>query len=249
MSAWFVSDIHLTDTHERNSNLLLRFLFYLNQNPKVHQLFLLGDIFDLWVGTGSAFETHFKLIIDQISLFKKNGGVVYYFEGNHDFHVDVFWTKKLGIPVIENDLTLNIEGLVVRMEHGDFINPNDHKYLNYRQKIRRPLSEALIHLFPSCLVKYVGENQSKKSRKRSSSYAVLNKDFLVNLIREYAGVKAQTENFDLIVTGHMHVFDQYEFTKGSKKVTSINLGTWLDKPRVLKLSDKNIEVLAIEKII
>ena len=112
MTSWFVSDIHLKDLHERNGNTLLRFLFYLKQNPKEHRLFLLGDIFDAWVSDGPAFVNHFRMLIDEIVKFKKAGGEVYYFEGNHDVHVDVFWTKQFNIPVIEEMQYFELHGIL-----------------------------------------------------------------------------------------------------------------------------------------
>ena len=66
MTSWFISDLHLRDTFERNGQTLLRFLFYLNQNPKEHSLYLLGDIFDFWLSNGRAFENEYKELVEQI---------------------------------------------------------------------------------------------------------------------------------------------------------------------------------------
>ncbi|MEK6628736.1 MAG: UDP-2,3-diacylglucosamine diphosphatase [Bdellovibrionota bacterium] len=247
MKSWFISDIHLTDTHERNGNTLLRFLFYLNRNPQEHRLFLLGDIFDAWASNGPAFTRHYKLIIDEIVKLKKSGGEVFYFEGNHDLHIDVFWTKKFNIPVIENRKYFDIDGLRLRLEHGDFINPQDKTYLEYRQFVHRPLVEFLVHIVPSHFLKWLSESHSKKSRKKTSRYAIDNADQIRTQIRRYAEVAFAEAPFDLIVTGHMHIFDEYEFSVGSqKRVRSINLGTWLEKPRTLKIENGKIEIIDLD---
>lgn len=249
MTSWFVSDIHLKNINERNGNTLLRFLFFLNQNPKDHQLFFLGDIFDFWLSDGVAFINHYKQLIDEIEKFKNNGGFVCYFEGNHDFHVDVFWTKKLGIPVYENEAYFKIGNLDVRLEHGDFINPDDHNYLKYRALVRHPLVEPLGHLLPGFFWKWVGEKLSMKSRKRSSSYERFNYEKMINLIRTHAHRSFQQKPFDLIVTGHMHISDEYHFTEGHRQVTSVNLGTWLEKPRALKVEGSKIELIELNSLL
>lgn len=249
MTSWFVSDIHLKNINERNGNTLLRFLNYLNQNPKQHQLFMLGDIFDFWLSDGAAFANHYKPLIDEIDKFKKAGGFVCYFEGNHDFHVDVFWTKKLNIPVYEDEAYFKIDGLDVRLEHGDFINPNDLNYLKYRALIRHPWIEPIGHIVPGFFWKWLGEKLSQKSRKRSSNYSQENTDRIRKLIRAHAHRVFDTKPFDLIVTGHMHVCDEYKFEVNGRQVKSINLGTWLEKPRALKLENGKTEVIELNSIL
>lgn len=249
MTSWFVSDIHLKDVNERNGNTLLRFLFFLNKNPKQHRLFLLGDIFDFWLSDGKAFRSHYQVLIDQIAQFKKNGGLIYYFEGNHDFHIDVFWTKYLDIPVYEEVAFFEIDGLKLRLEHGDFINPDDKAYLRYRATVRHPLVEPLGHFLPGWFWKWFGEGTSKKSRKRTSHYASQNSEKMIQMIRDYAKSVYAEKEFDVIVTGHMHFFDDYQFEVNKKKVRSINLGTWLEVPRVLKIENGKLETLLVEDLI
>lgn len=250
MNSWFISDLHLRDVNERNGNTLLRFLFLLNKNPSEHRLFLLGDIFDMWISNGAAFVNHYQQLIDEIKKFKDGGGQVYYFEGNHDFHIDTFWTDQLGIKVIEDLEFFEIDGLKVRIEHGDFINPDDKAYLAYRSLVRHPLVEPLGHWLSGHFWKWFGEHKSKKSRLKTGRYAIENAERVRNLIRQYAErVFDQGPQFDLIVTGHMHVFDDYQFQKNQRRIRSVNLGTWLDKPRVLKLSAQGIEILNVAELI
>lgn len=234
MISWFLSDLHLTDSQERNSQILLRFLLELNQNPKNNRLFLLGDIFDVWVSDGGAFVKRFQPIVDAIVKLKKNGGEVYYFEGNHDFHVDVFWTKQHGIPVIEDGMDFDLEGLKIRVEHGDFIS-DDQNYLKYRALVRTKPLEFLGHFLPGKFWQWLGTKQSGHSRKRTSAYTNSNSEKIRGQIRRYAQRQHPQKKFDLLVTGHMHVFDDFTFASGGYPVRSINLGTWLDKPRVLKI--------------
>jgi UDP-2,3-diacylglucosamine hydrolase len=243
VKSWFLSDIHLKDINERNGNTLLRFLFSLNENPKQHRLFLLGDIFDFWLSDGRAFISHYRQLVDEIRKFKSGGGEVYYFEGNHDFHIDVFWTKKLDIPVIEEMQYFDIDGYRVRLEHGDFINPDDVAYLKYRARIRHPWLEPVGHILPGVFWKWFGEKKSRQSRKKTARYATENTEGLRHMIRSYAEKVYAEEPFDIIVTGHMHIYDDYEFEAAGKKVRSINLGTWLEKPRVLLIEQGQVKTI------
>jgi UDP-2,3-diacylglucosamine hydrolase len=210
---------------------------------------MLGDIFDFWLSDGEAFARHYKALVDEIKKFKAGGGYVCYFEGNHDFHVDVFWTRKLEIPVFEDEAYFKMGSLDVRLEHGDFINPDDEKYLRYRALIRHPWIEPIGHFVPGFFWKWLGEKMSHKSRKKSANYSKMNSEKVRTLIRAHAHKAYQEKAFDLIVTGHMHIVDEYSFQDGSRKVTSINLGTWLEKPRALQIVDGQMQLLDLENFL
>lgn len=243
MTSWFISDLHIKDVNDRQSNILLNFLKTLEVEPTAHQLFLVGDIFDFWLSGGSAFEKAFAPIVDQLKSLREAGLKIYYFEGNHDFHVDVFWSKKLGIPVYEDEAVFQVAQYKVRIEHGDFINPEDKAYHRYRATVRKPWMELLAHAVPSQLWKPVGEYLSSKSRRKSSSYGRDNADQIRQMIRDYAKKTHRTDDFDVLVTGHMHIEDDYTFKTNTGTARSVNLGTWLDKPKVLRIDQTQIKML------
>jgi UDP-2,3-diacylglucosamine hydrolase len=73
----------------------LRFLHSIKaKNPKQVQLFLLGDIFDLWVSNGAVFVKKFQAISDAIGDLTSSGVRVVFFEGNHDLHIAPHWKKR-----------------------------------------------------------------------------------------------------------------------------------------------------------
>jgi UDP-2,3-diacylglucosamine hydrolase len=241
MKHWFLSDLHITDINERNGNLLLRFFFFLNQKPSEHTVYFLGDIFDMWLSDGVAFQNHYKFLIEEIRKFKSGGGKLIYFEGNHDFHIDRFWTKQLDIPVYENEGFFQINNLKVRCEHGDYINPDDQVYLAYRENVRRPWMEWLAHNLPSHFWKAIGELYSRKNRSKTSRYAIDNSERVRAMIQAYAMKVYNAEPFDL--------FDDYTFSVNTRKVRSINLGTWLSEPIVLLIDNDGVRTVNVFSLV
>lgn len=248
MEAWFLSDIHLRSHNERNGEILLRFLHSLQQkNPAEIQLYLLGDIFDLWVGGHKFFAKKFQPIVDALKVLSDRGVQMMYIEGNHDVHIEGFFHKKLGMDVHVEAQYVLLNDLVIRLEHGDLINTNDHKYLKYRETIRSFFVRQLGLWIPGTFWDYVGTLASKKSRHKSSQFRHDNEKQLVEMIRKHAGVAYQYKPFDIIISGHMHIFDDYEVQIENKKVRSINLGSWLeDSVKVLHLDGKNISWQALK---
>lgn len=230
MEAWFLSDIHLKDPNERNGKILLRFLHSLrDKNPAQVHLFLLGDIFDLWVGGHNYFAEKFKPLIQALKDLKAAGAKITFIEGNHDMHIENFFQKKLGIEVFVEAQYYQFDGVTVRCEHGDKINQNDIAYKRYRRFVRNPLIKQLAIHLPGRFWNYIGEKASKKSRSISANYRVKNEDFLITMIRNHIDVAYKQGPFDFIISGHMHVFDDHTVSKGERVVRSINLGSWFEE--------------------
>lgn len=248
MEAWFLSDIHLKTMQERNSDILLRFLrFLLKNNPSETHLFLLGDIFDLWIGGHRVFVKKFQPLVEAVRDLKQAGAQVTYIEGNHDVHIHSFWQKKLGVNVFVEAQYFEINDRVVRVEHGDLINLDDKAYLRYRSLIRHPLIKPLGTLIPGKLWDEIGNYAARKSRARSQVYRIRNEESLVKMIRHHAHRAFAEKPFDLIVSGHMHVYDEYRFQVGACEVQSINLGSWYgEEVKVLKLSGSQAEWVVLK---
>lgn len=238
--------------HERNSQILLRFLHSLAkkstnelQNTKV---FLLGDIFDFWLSGHMTFVRKFQPLVDAIADLKSKKVEIIYFEGNHDFHIDEFWTKHLDITVFVDAQYMNLDGYQLRIEHGDLINLEDQAYLKYRATIRHSWIEPIGHIVPGWFWNWFGLKMSKKSRKKTSLYGKQNEKELIEMIRHHARRSYEEKPFDFLIAGHMHVFDIYELSTSvseNKKATSINLGTWLEKPRILKFEKGHFDIIEL----
>ena len=242
MRAYFVSDIHIKTLNDRNAHLFLNFLRQIEKEPVTH-LFLLGDIFDLWVGDHDFYYRMFQPIVDAILGFKNKGVVVHYFEGNHDLHVRNFWEGRYQIPVHTDPEYFEVGGKVLRIEHGDHINPNDKAYQRYRGVVRTPALEKLAQRLPPKQFFEFGKLASRISRKYSSRKRDSMNEVLREMIRTYAETAHLQKPFDWIFTGHVHVRDEWV----ERKFTSINLGSWFDEPAVYLLEGDGLNLLGTFK--
>lgn len=240
MDSYFLSDLHLKSINERNGQTLLRFLHSLKSKDPV-RLFFLGDIFDLWVSGHEIFKKKYRDMLEIIEVLKNQGGEIYFFEGNHDLHIHPYWRDELGAQVFTDAEIFDLDGLKVRCEHGDLINLNDKNYLKLRKFLRNPIVEKIGHQVPGEFWLGLGDILSPLSRQKSSKYRKTNQSKLIQMIRDHAQRVYVQQPFDLIVSGHMHVRDDYTFEVNSKPIRSINLGSWFDEAKIIKLKDKKIE--------
>lgn len=251
MEAYFLSDIHLKSVDERNGQTLLRFFNSLLEaiaekpSEEIH-LFLLGDIFDWWLSDHQVFIEKFYPIIEPIKKLIEQNVKVYFFEGNHDLHIHPYWAEKLGVQVFTEPQYFKLGLWTVRCEHGDLINLEDKNYLRLRALLRSPVIEALGHHLPGKMWEKVGLFLSHKSRQYSATDRENKEQHLIQMIRQHAQRSYEEGIFDFIITGHMHVRDEYYFGSGKNKPGSINLGSWFGDIKIFKLTEKGAEWLPIK---
>ena len=112
--ALFIADAH--DSSDRS--FFFDFLLHVKQNPPP-QLFLMGDMFDLLVGSVAHGVQQYQRYIDLIEELGKSCEV-YYFEGNHDFDLSKLFNHVKVIPIEEQPLTCKLpSGKTCLLLHGD----------------------------------------------------------------------------------------------------------------------------------
>ncbi len=187
------------------------------------------------------FKNKYHDLLVEIESLKRSGSEIYFFEGNHDMHIHPYWRDELGAFVYTEAQIFDLDGLKVRCEHGDLINLDDKTYLRLRKFLRTPFVEELGHRIPGKVWWNIGDFLSSLSRKRSGQYRNANQNRLVQMIREHAHRAHNETPFDVIISGHMHVRDDFTFEINSKKVRSVNLGSWFDEAKVLKIDQGKLE--------
>lgn len=245
LNAYFVSDLHLTSSTDARAALFLRFLADLERKSDVSHLFLMGDIFDVWVGDHQYYIDRYQAIVIAICRLKDQGVQIHYFEGNHDLYLNRFWGKKLGLIIHKGPAVFDLGHRRVRVEHGDQMDPNDTGYLFLRWFLRTPLIRFLNNHLPGSLIARVGERASKASRAHNTEKNAIPDSGVVAITRKHAKKARLKTAFDLILSGHVHVRDDYEFDHEKHRVRSVNLGTWLDSPCYFRIHKSGDELILL----
>lgn len=240
--AWFVSDIHIESMEDEKARVFLAFLNTLGNLRPASHLFLVGDIFDLWVGPHHYFQQRFEPIIRRIKEIVDNGVEVHYFEGNHDLHLKKFWEESVGVKVHPGPEYFKVHGKTLRVEHGDQSDPEDKGYRFLRWFLRTPALTFLAHHLPEALVAWIGNRASHASRDYTSQTKTIDADTARVKLHLHANRVFQQRPFDLLVNGHVHIVDEYD----TKNFSAINLGTWLEKPRALRLGELGPEFIQLK---
>lgn len=246
LNAYFVSDLHIGSPSDRRGSLFLEFLKGLRGGDNASHLFLVGDVFDLWIAAHRYFIDKYQPITDEIVRLRHEGVEIHYFEGNHDLYLRHYWGQEVGVTVHEGPAYIELAHQTVRIEHGDQMDPDDRGYLFLRWFLRTPLLKFLMPRLPGALVISIGKKSSASSRVYTSETKTITREETIRKIRSHAETAYRHMPFKLIISGHVHVRDQYLVQDGQTAFKSVNLGSWLDAPCYYQISDKGGRLVDLE---
>jgi len=220
---YFISDIHLgffdRETERKREDLLILLLNRIASNAE--KIYLLGDIFDYWFDYKQVIPRNFFRVLAKLSELRRNGIVIEFLKGNHDFGHFNFFEEELGITVHENDIEREHHGKRFYLSHGDGKNPNDRGYLLLKKVLRNRWSLKLyLWLHPDFGIK-LASGSSKQSRTYTDSKENMDDEPM----RDFAFRKID-DGFDYVIMGHRHKLETTKYKTGEY----INLGDWFKVP-------------------
>jgi UDP-2,3-diacylglucosamine hydrolase len=217
----FIADAHLQNETDENYRLLLEFLAGLSGNTDT--LFILGDLFEFWIGYPENPFSHYAPVLEQLRRLRERNVEIVYFEGNHDFHMGPFFEKTLRARVCCGPAEFDLDGKKVYLCHGDQINRADYSYLLLRALLHNRLTKALVPLVPPAVASWIAERMGRGSKQYHGTRR--NKWNYAAILRKFADARFQ-EGYDAVVSGHFHL-PLLERTEDGRERTLLSLGDWI----------------------
>ena len=137
MSSLFISDLHLTEQRPEANE---RFIGFLERKARgAAALYILGDFFEYWIGDDDLAEPFNGVIA---GLLGKLPMPLYFMHGNRDFLIGERFCEATGARLLEDPVTLEIEGVKTLLMHGDTLCTDDADYQAWRRQARDPAFQA-----------------------------------------------------------------------------------------------------------
>lgn len=220
MRTIFLADAHLVAPTDPNYRLLLQFLRELE--GRTETLYIMGDLFDFWLGFPANPFVQFDAVIAALQSLVQGGCRLVYFEGNHDFHLGAVFQRSLGAEIHSGPAVMSVQGRRLFLCHGDQINRSDYGYRLLRLLLHNRLAAAAVkHVPPSLAMRFRGCLQ----RTSRAGYQARNQRWNYHeMIRTFAR-SVREQGCDGLVTGHFHLA-MCEELDGSP-FTILSLGDWM----------------------
>ena len=135
----FISDLHLDESRQRIVEQFERFLDEVA--PGAEALYILGDLFEYWVGDDSI-TLPFPARI-AASLKAASARVpISFMQGNRDFVAAAGFSAGTGTRLIGDPTSIDLYGKRTLLLHGDTLCTDDTAYQAFRKQVRDPRWQA-----------------------------------------------------------------------------------------------------------
>lgn len=237
MATYFVSDLHLSATKPHLSHLFLKFLK--GDAKKADALYILGDLFEAWIGDDNP-DPHNSAIINALAEFSDNGIPVYFMHGNRDFLIGEQFAVESHCVLLPDPVVIDLYNTRVLLTHGDLLCTLDHQYQRFRKCVRHPMIKKLFLSFPLSWRQKISSFLRTKSARENippSRKWDVTSDAVYQMLREHKAVT--------LIHGHTHKQGIHDFILDNQSAKRIVLGDWGETGSVLVYVPENITLQTI----
>lgn len=219
MTIRFISDLHL---EESRPSITRAFFDYLDNLPNdTTALYLLGDIFDAWVGDDDD-SPFLEKVRNKLKQTSQRGITLYFMHGNRDFLVGEVFAEQTGCQLLHDPCVIEHQAKRYLLSHGDVLCTDDAQYQAFRTQIRNPAMQAML------LAKPLSERREiAKQLRQQSGMANSNKaQDIMDVNAEAVIAMMDTHQVDTLIHGHTHRPAIHSLDNNKRRIV---LGDWHDK--------------------
>ena len=209
----FIADLHLRAEAADQA----RFGAFLERFGAGSELFVLGDLFDLWLGDDVDL-LRFAPVLDALAAYTARGGRAHVMVGNHDFLFGAAFFAQSGARPLADPTVIEHAGRRLLLTHGDELCTADVDYQAFRARIRAPAFIAEFLAKPPAERVQVARGFQDASR---SATAAKRAD-VMEVDANAANAALQETGADLLLHGHTHRPGVHRLADGKRVV----LGPW-----------------------
>ncbi len=254
-STYFISDLHLDESRPHLFKLFYEFIDAIKGEGKnkAEALYILGDLFEFWIGDDIIdlpIGKPYLPIIEKLKSLSDSGTKIYFTQGNRDFLIGDTFMQRIGGTLLPDEKVIDLYGMPAVVLHGDTLCTDDKSYQRMRWLFRLTLVQKLyLAMRPQKRAEKAGQVRGKTSEITKQKPAMIldvNQQAVVEL--------ARTRGVCLIIHGHTHRPAEHEFScdahpptlrefKKLKPAKRIVLGDWHDKACYLRVNGTEFELV------
>ncbi|MBI4646829.1 MAG: UDP-2,3-diacylglucosamine diphosphatase [Bacteroidia bacterium] len=227
IKTYFVSDLHLGFPDMKISlereKLFVKWLDEIKNDAR--EIYLMGDIFDVWFEYKRVVPRGFTRLLGKISEITDDGIPVHFFPGNHDHWITDYLPSETGVLLHRNNLITTISEKKFFLAHGDGLGPADTGYKFIKK----------IFNFAVSLAAYFSRRSRASYKDKLKNFKGIENEWLVIFAREQLNIS----HYDFFIFGHRHTPINIML---SGKTRFINLGDWLNNYTYAVFDGNDVEL-------
>ncbi len=218
----FISDLHLAADRP---DITQQFLSFMRDSaPHAEALYILGDLFEIWLGDDAITPEH-EVVIKAIRSISDRGIAVYFMHGNRDFLIGNDFATACGCEILNDPCVIDLYGTPTLLTHGDLLCTDDDDYQKFRAYIRNP--QTIEQLMALSIEQRITKGKEYRmasqdaNKEKSMEIMDVNQNAVKKILREH--------NVEQMIHGHTHRPNVHTIDLDGKVAQRIVLGDWYEQ--------------------
>ena len=236
----FIADLHLDP--QRPAAIQAFRHFVETRAPSAAALFILGDLFEAWIGDDA--RPADDPVAPALAALSAKGTPIYFLAGNRDFLIGPAFCQAAGITMLAEPTWVEIDDEAVLLEHGDALCTDDTAYQAFRAQVRDPEWQA------GFLAQPIARRleQARDLRQRSGEAMAGKPAAIMDVNAAAVRDRLETWGVRTLIHGHTHRPAIHHLDLGDGAGRRIVLGDWFEQGSVLRIDHgtARLETLSFE---
>ncbi len=237
MSTLFISDLHLSAERPRLIEQFIRLTR--NEARKAEALYILGDLFEAWLGDDAVLP-EMTTAIEALKTLTESGIPVYVMAGNRDFLMGEGFAAMSGVKLIDDPTIIDLYGTPTLLMHGDTLCTDDVIYQQVRTQVRDPAWIA------AALAMSIEERiaTAKKMRTQSQAHTQNTAEEIMDVNADAVAEALRQHGVTRLIHGHTHRPAIHSLKVNGQPATRIVLGDWYQQASLLHCNESGCELVS-----
>lgn len=184
-------------------------------------VYVLGDLFDVWVGEDLSPPFHSDLL-NAFNALTQNNIALYFMPGNRDFLISRSFLAKMSATRLEDRSIIDLHGVPTLLMHGDLLCTQDKGYQQYRKVAQHPLTRFLFLKLP----RQARDKIAKKLREKSKTYQQAKPLSILDVDNRAVIQEMRQVNVKQLIHGHVHRSALHDLEINNTVAKRAVLGDW-----------------------
>ncbi len=240
MARLFVSDVHLDTQAPQATAQFLAFLR--EQAARAQALYILGDLFEAWVGDDDR-DPQKEEVTATLGGLRDAGVPCFVLHGNRDFLLGRAFCERSGCVLLDDPVVAQFGGEPVLLTHGDALCTDDHSYQELRSTVRNPDWQRRFLALPRARRELLAD-EARAGSKRHTARTV---PVIMDVNPEAVAAAFRAAGVRRMIHGHTHRPAVHDLEVDGVPVQRIVLGAWYEQGSYLKHEDGRYQLLELPR--
>jgi UDP-2,3-diacylglucosamine hydrolase len=197
-----ISDLHLSGARPESAARFFRFLD--EQAAQAQALYVLGDLFEYWIGDDALAATEgdplAASVASALAALPRRGVRLYVMHGNRDFLMGDGFARAAHAKLIDDPIVVELGGIPTLLMHGDTLCTDDTDYQAWRRTCRAPQWQQEFLAKPLAERRSIGEDLRETSRSMARAKSPEIMDVTSQAVRD----AFRSHGVVRLIHGHTH---------------------------------------------